>query len=312
MEMGQAWLWNEDFVHANGKLLGGEREPELGGRRHYHVDHLGSTRMVSTWDGYRLTEHKYLPFGVEATKLLQEKSVNFDHESKLKYTGHERDYLGGELVENTNYLDYMHARYFNPNFGRFLSVDPVLDMKEAMTEPQNWNRYAYVSNNPMKYLDPDGRFKLTANRTGAPSTGYTVTYFYKFETEGKFMRGARFIGEKIASKAFPSISRGRKVLEFGKGQLVGKEQVTTKPEFLSTDGKAQIESRAKEIFEKAVKPVAPGIATPEQLPGVKKAFDQAIGEYAKENKLKPDEVKELRKAYDIEKLREAGTKSWEK
>jgi hypothetical protein len=206
----------------------------------------------------------------------------------------------------------MHARYFNPNFGRFLSVDPVLDMKEAMTEPQNWNRYAYVSNNPMKYLDPDGRFKLTANRTGAPSTGYTVTYFYKFETEGKFMRGARFIGEKIASKAFPSISRGRKVLEFGKGQLVGKEQVTTKPEFLSTDGKAQIESRAKEIFEKAVKPVAPGIATPEQLPGVKKAFDQAIGEYAKENKLKPDEVKELRKAYDIEKLREAGTKSWEK
>jgi RHS repeat-associated protein len=156
-EMGQAWLWNEDFVHANGKLLGGEREPELGGRRHYHVDHLGSTRMVSTWDGYRLTEHKYLPFGVEATKLLQEKSVNFDHESKLKYTGHERDYLGGELVENTNYLDYMHARYFNPNFARFLSVDPKLDLKRATRVPQGWNRYAYVENNPIKAVDPDGR-----------------------------------------------------------------------------------------------------------------------------------------------------------
>lgn len=37
--------------------------------------------------------------------------------------------------------DYMHARYYNPNLGRFLSVDPVLDQKRALSNPQSWNRY---------------------------------------------------------------------------------------------------------------------------------------------------------------------------
>ncbi|MGK2886970.1 MAG: polymorphic toxin type 33 domain-containing protein, partial [Rhodococcus sp. (in: high G+C Gram-positive bacteria)] len=76
-----------------------------------------------------------------------------------KYTGHERDYLGGETVENTNYLDYMHARYYNPNLGRFLSVDPAYS-DGTPNEPQKWNRYTYVTNNPLRFSDPDGRDKL--------------------------------------------------------------------------------------------------------------------------------------------------------
>ena len=39
----------------------------------------------------------------------------------------------------------------------FLSVDPVLDIKKNLPEPQRWNRYAYVLNNPLRYTDPDGR-----------------------------------------------------------------------------------------------------------------------------------------------------------
>lgn len=50
--------------------------------------------------------------------------------------------------------DYMHARYYNPNLGRFLSVDPGGVYPDR---PQTWNRYAYVSNNPILKLDPDGR-----------------------------------------------------------------------------------------------------------------------------------------------------------
>jgi len=41
--------------------------------------------------------------------------------------------------------------------GRFLSVDPHLDIKKNLPEPRRWNRYAYVTNNPLRYTDPDGR-----------------------------------------------------------------------------------------------------------------------------------------------------------
>jgi len=51
----------------------------------------------------------------------------------------------------------MHARYTVPAWGRFLSVDSVIDFKRNMTHPQGWNRYAYVRNNPMRATDPDGK-----------------------------------------------------------------------------------------------------------------------------------------------------------
>jgi hypothetical protein len=51
----------------------------------------------------------------------------------------------------------MHARYFNPNFARFLSVDPYLDAESALSQPQRWNRYGYAVNNPINKVDPDGR-----------------------------------------------------------------------------------------------------------------------------------------------------------
>jgi hypothetical protein len=48
----------------------------------------------------------------------------------------------------------MHARYYNPTVGRFLSVDPELGDPQS---PQSWNRYAYVMNNPLNHTDPTGR-----------------------------------------------------------------------------------------------------------------------------------------------------------
>lgn len=48
----------------------------------------------------------------------------------------------------------MHARYYSPLEGRFLSVDPGgFDPRL----PQSWNRYSYVLNNPLKAIDPNDR-----------------------------------------------------------------------------------------------------------------------------------------------------------
>src|SRR5205085_745108 len=50
-------------------------------------------------------------------------------------------------------LDYMHARYFNPNAGRFLSADPHLGQRRF---PESWNRYSYAANRPLTLIDSSG------------------------------------------------------------------------------------------------------------------------------------------------------------
>jgi RHS repeat-associated protein len=153
------WTWVEDYVYRDGVLFAAERMPAQGGRRHFHVDHLGTPRLITDSSGHRISEHDYFPFGVEATPLRQDTVPpnNFNREEPMKFTGHERDFTVGTSFENSNYIDYMHARSTVPQWGRFLSVDPVLDQKRAAKIPQAWNRYAYVESNPLNRTDPDGR-----------------------------------------------------------------------------------------------------------------------------------------------------------
>ena len=63
-------------------------------------------------------------------------------------TGKERD---GETG-----LDYFGARYFSGAQGRFTGTDPKAFSKRTIENPQKWNKYAYVLNNPLALFDPDG------------------------------------------------------------------------------------------------------------------------------------------------------------
>jgi len=144
---GSQWTWKQDYIYAGSTLLASEVDTSQQ-TLHYFTDHLGSPRLITGNGGMKVSAHTYYPFGVEATPGGQDPE-------KLKFTGHERDHPT---------LDYMHARYYKPNYGRFLSVDPVLQMKRAMKKPQMWNRYAYAANNPLKYVDPTGKvLELTGN-----------------------------------------------------------------------------------------------------------------------------------------------------
>jgi RHS repeat-associated protein len=71
-----------------------------------------------------------------------------------KFAGKERDGESG--------LDNFGARYFASTLGRFQSPDPLLNSGKPW-EPQSWNRYAYVDNNPLRYTDPLGLFKWAKN-----------------------------------------------------------------------------------------------------------------------------------------------------
>ncbi len=56
-------------------------------------------------------------------------------------------------------LDYFGARYYSGAQGRFTSPDPLLNSGRPW-EPQSWNRYAFVLNNPLKFTDPTGLYEF--------------------------------------------------------------------------------------------------------------------------------------------------------
>jgi RHS repeat-associated protein len=64
-----------------------------------------------------------------------------------KFTGKERDTESG--------LDYFGARYYSSNMGRFSSPDDPF-ISGSPGDPQSWNLYSYVQNNPLNSTDPDG------------------------------------------------------------------------------------------------------------------------------------------------------------
>jgi RHS repeat-associated protein len=61
-------------------------------------------------------------------------------------------YTGQRNEAGLGLMDY-NARYYDPALGRFVSADTIVPGTE---QPQSWNRYAYVRNNPMAYVDPSG------------------------------------------------------------------------------------------------------------------------------------------------------------
>ena len=79
-----------------------------------------------------------------------------------KFTGQERD---GE----TN-LDFFQARYLSSGLGRFMSVDPG-NAGADLTNPQSWNGYAYVLNNPLTMIDPTGMDPFSPGDPGDPGEG---------------------------------------------------------------------------------------------------------------------------------------------
>jgi len=148
-------LWKRDYVYADGGLVAEVRNVDSSEDpiHHFHADHLGSTRLTTAGNtGVFTRAHDYWPFGEEITSTVQ---TSFEDVQPMKFTGHERDYISAVNTESTDYLDYMHARYYAPTLGRFLSVDPGKDW--APGQPQSWNMYAYVRNNPVNRTDPTGR-----------------------------------------------------------------------------------------------------------------------------------------------------------
>jgi RHS repeat-associated protein len=107
---------------------------------YYHLDHLGTPRVLLDNAGNVISRHHYMPYGEEMPFVAQGSTT------KRQFTGHERDPESG--------LDYMRARYYSASLGRFIGADPGDDL--LLGDPQTWNTYVYVRNNPLVGIDPSG------------------------------------------------------------------------------------------------------------------------------------------------------------
>ena len=102
-----------------------------------HTDALGSPIAKTNSSGTVIETSEYEPYG----DLL-----NRANDDRAGYTGHVMDAASG--------LTYMQQRYYDPQIGRFLSVDPVTAYSSPVAM---FNRYRYANSNPYRYYDPDGR-----------------------------------------------------------------------------------------------------------------------------------------------------------
>lgn len=142
-----AFQWVRDYVWRDDLLLA-TRQPEGASTTtyHYHLDHLGTPRRITDNADNLAGFHDYFVYGPEVSGGKNEPSL-----TRVKYTGQERD-DAGDLFGT---LDYMHARYYNPGLGRFLSTDAMISAR-SIGRPQGWNRYTYALNNPLRFVDPTG------------------------------------------------------------------------------------------------------------------------------------------------------------
>ncbi len=117
---------------------------------HFYIgDHLGSAQMEFTASGWPASSSQFGPYGGE---INPQPTTNH-----YKFTGKERDTESG--------LDYFEARYYGSSMGRFMSPDePFIGSDPA--DPQSWNLYSYVRNNPLTRIDPDGHDCIYADGQG--------------------------------------------------------------------------------------------------------------------------------------------------
>ena len=121
-------------------------------------DHLGSASVVTDASGNVLGEQRYYPFG--ETRLT----------TGTIFT--DRLFTGQREMAGLGIYHYQ-ARFYSPKLGRFLSADTIVP---GYANPQNLNRYSYVINNPLLYVDPTGHdadyFCSGSNDYSSSCTGY--------------------------------------------------------------------------------------------------------------------------------------------
>jgi RHS repeat-associated protein len=111
--------------------------------QYLHQDQIGSTRLITDSTGAVAGTFTYNPYGALSGS-----------------TGTATSLLGyaGQYTDPTSGLEYNQARWYDPDSGQFMIVDPKIQT--------TWQAYAYANNNPVTNADPSGEIDLVPGDGG--------------------------------------------------------------------------------------------------------------------------------------------------
>ena len=114
--------------------------------------------FITDGNGHLVQHIQYVPFG---EVFIEQRNNKWNTPYKFN---------GKELDEETG-LAYYHARYYDPRTSVWLSVDPLAE------KYPNIGSYVYCANNPVKYVDPDGReWTYSTNANGKTHIAVGVNF----------------------------------------------------------------------------------------------------------------------------------------
>jgi len=137
-----------------------------------HTDWLGSSRLATYWNHTVYSKEAYAPFG---------ETYNEAGTPDRSFTGQDQDVVTGS--GGTGVYDFLFRKY-DPSAGRWLSPDPAGWGAVSLHDPQSFDRYAYVENQPMNATDPEGltwcissdgftEVQTALDTCGQPGSGWT-------------------------------------------------------------------------------------------------------------------------------------------
>jgi len=114
--------------------------------KYFHLDHQGSVLGIT--DAARM--HETLSY--DAWGKRRNADGSDDTTDALTSANDRTGYTGQEELDGVDLID-MNGRVYDPISGRFTAPDPTVPNP---ANPQDFNRYSYVLNNPLNYVDPTG------------------------------------------------------------------------------------------------------------------------------------------------------------
>ena len=171
---------------------------------HYYLqDHQGNNRVVVSQDGAVEEVNHYYPFGgiFASTSSVQ----------PYKYNGKELDRKGG-----LDWYDY-GARMYDPVLGRWHVVDPSSEKYYGVSP------YNYCANNPVKYIDPDGKdWYKVQNEEGIWKYSYSAD-IHSQKDLNKVVRNGMYLGvTHTENNIYYSLFGSKKVADSFEGAVYQK------------------------------------------------------------------------------------------
>ena len=188
--------------------------------RYYFDRNLrGDVIAIYNNSGTKIATYSYDSWGNCTTKTLV--SNNFSNYNPIRYRGY--------YYDRETKLYYLNARYYNPQWRRFISPDSTEYIDSE--NPNGLNLYAYCNNDPVNYADPSGHFMIsTAVLIGAiigavvgAGVGFGIAVYNDYKDDGKIFNGSvawyDYLGATLLGGAIGAVVGG--AIGYGVGYFAG-------------------------------------------------------------------------------------------